>query len=409
VSDAPAILVINCGSSSVKFALYANQQPLVRFCVGAIERIGLADSRFRATDEKGDCIVNQTSAIADHQHALHLLLDMLEDHPSGLSPVVVGHRVVHGGSDHFRPQWVAPDLLRKLARLTPLAPLHLPHNLAGIAAVEAARSHLPQVVCFDTAFHQNLPRRAQLTGLPRELTDAGIHRYGFHGLSYEYVMQEMRRRHGPAVEQARIVVAHLGNGASMAAIQGGQSVATTMGFSTLGGLPMGTRSGDLDPGILLYLLMEKGLTAPQLQQLLYQQSGLLGISGLSRNMQELLAQAKSVAAAEEAVDYFCYQARKHLAALTATLGGLDRLVFTGGIGAKAPEIRARICEDLGYLGIHLDPAGNAMGASPLSSPASPVVVEAFSTDEELVIAHHVQEMLASHPMALEFVNDEIAE
>jgi acetate kinase len=249
------------------------------------------------------------------------------------------------------------------------------------------------VACFDTAFHQKLPRLTRLTGLPRSYADEGIHRYGFHGLSYEYVMAELRRRHGPAVAKERIVVAHLGNGASMAAIKDGRSVDTTMGFSTLGGLPMGTRSGDLDPGILLYLLTEKDMTAGQVQQVLYKQSGLLGVSGLSSNMQELLARSDSVAATE-AVDFFCYQARKHLAALTASLGGLDRLVFTGGIGANAPLVRAKTLEGLSYLGLDLDHGRNDRNEPIISATSSAVVVETFSTNEELMIARHVRHMFA---------------
>jgi acetate kinase len=281
-----------------------------------------------------------------------------------------------------------------LRRLIPLAPLHLPHNLAGIAAVRGIRRDLPQVACFDTAFHHSLPRLARLTGLPRSYADEGIHRYGFHGLSYEYVMAELRRRHGPAVAKERIVVAHLGNGASMAAIKDGRSVDTTMGFSTLGGLPMGTRSGDLDPGIILYLLTEKSMTAGQVQQVLYKQSGLLGVSCLSRNMQELLAHVDTEAAAAEAVEFFCYQARKHLAALTATIGGLDRLVFTGGIGANAPLVRAKTLEGLSYLGLDLDHGRNDRNESIISATSSAVVVEAFATNEELMIARHVRHMLA---------------
>jgi acetate kinase len=279
--------------------------------------------------------------------------------------------------------------------------LHLPHNLAGIAAVRQARPDLPQVACFDTAFHHGVPRLAQLTGLPRAFADEGIHRYGFHGLSYEHVMAELQRRHGPAVAKERIVIAHLGNGASMAAIGDGRSVETTMGFSTLGGLPMGTRSGDLDPGIVLYLLMEKGMTAQQMQRLLYEQSGLLGLSGLSRNMQELLSRAGAEPAAAEAVDFFCYQARKHLAALTATIGGLDRLVFTGGIGANAPAIRSKICDGLAYLGVEVDERRNAGGERAISADKTPVLVEAFPTDEELMIARHVRHVVADRPMARE--------
>jgi acetate kinase len=275
--------------------------------------------------------------------------------------------------------------------------LHQPHNLAGIAAVRRARPGLPQIACFDTAFHHDLPRLARLAALPREFYDEGIRRYGFHGLSYEYVIDALRRD-GVDVDRERIIVAHLGNGASMSAVKGGRSVETTMGFSTLAGLPMGTRCGDLDPGIVLYLLTEKGMTVERVQHLLYEESGLLGLSGLSRNMQDLLARPAEPAAIE-AVEFFCYQARRHLAALTAVLGGIDRLVFTGGIGANAPAVRAKVCTGLEYLGIALEDELNASGARLISANASRVAIEAFPTDEELMIARHVQQVLTAQPAA----------
>ncbi|VAW17390.1 Acetate kinase [hydrothermal vent metagenome] len=405
----PAILVLNCGSSSIKFALYmANRagradpesalSPLWR---GAMTRIGLTDSRFRTTDGAGTLIADEKIPIPDHDAGLRLLLARFDRLTPRIGLAAVGHRVVHGGADCDCPVMVGPALLKRLRRLIPLAPLHQPHNLAGIEAVRATRPDLPQIACFDTAFHHGLPRMAQLTGLPRALTDAGIRRYGFHGLSYEYVMGELARRHGAGVAGERIIVAHLGNGASMAAIRDGRSIDTTMGFSALGGLVMGTRSGDLDPGIVLYLVTEKSMSPQQVSHLLYEKSGLLGLSGLSRNMAELLAEPQPAAAAE-AVDYFCYQAVKHAGALAAILGGLDRLVFTGGIGANAPQIRARICESLGYLGVTIDRAGNEGGGSVISKRASGVVVEAFATDEEIVIARHVQALLAAQsPLARE--------
>jgi acetate kinase len=287
---------------------------------------------------------------------------------------------------------VTAALEARLRRLIPLAPLHQPHNLAGIAAVRGARRGLPQVACFDTAFHHTMPRLATLTGLPRALRDEGVRRYGFHGLSYEYVVDALRRA-GTDVDNERIVVAHLGNGSSMCALKGGRSIETTMGFSTLAGLPMGSRCGDLDPGIILYLLAEKGMSVERLERLLYEESGLLGVSGRSRDMQDLLACA-SEPAAVEAVEFFCYQARRHVAALTAALGGLDRLVFTGGMGANAPAVRAGICTDLAYLGIALDAERNADGARIVSAASGTVAVEAFATDEELVIARHVRDALA---------------
>ena len=387
------ILVINCGSSSVKFAVFADDAPPRRLWSGRIERIGLAVSRFVAIDASGTRAVEECDTIADHRQALEFLFGKLERNTPAASPVAVGHRVVHGGTDCDCPLLVSPSLEARLRGLAPLAPLHMPHNLAGIAAVKKIRAGIPQVACFDTAFHRHLPRLARLTGLPRRFYEQGIRRYGFHGLSYEYVIEELRARHGDAVARGRLIVAHLGNGASMSAIRDARSVETSMGFSTLSGLPMGTRSGDLDPGIVLYLITREGMTPEQVQALLYRQSGLAGVSGISRNMRELLDQSAEQAPAAEAVAFFCYRARAQLAALTAALGGLDRLVFTGGIGANAPQVRAQICNGLGYLGITLDAARNADGRRSISVPHAAVVIEAFPTDEELMIARHVQRLL----------------
>jgi acetate kinase len=383
----------------VKFALFAAEKPLTRLWSGAIERIGLANGRFHAVDAEGTTVLDETRDIADHDVALRLLLDAIEPHTSGARLAAVGHRVVHGGRECDCPVVVTAALEARLRRLIPLAPLHQPHNLAGIAAVRSARPSLPQVACFDTAFHRSLPRLATLTALPRELYEQGVRRYGFHGLSYEYVADALRRN-GADVGGERIIIAHLGNGASMCALKDGRSVETTMGFSTLAGLPMGTRCGDLDPGIILYLLAGKGMTVEHVQRLLYEESGLLGMSGLSRNMQDLLVRPTQPAAIE-AVEAFCYQARRHLAALTAALGGLDRVVFTGGIGANAPLVRAKICAGLDYLGVALDAERNAGGARVISVDGGGVAVEAFPTDEELMIARHVRQVLSVQPAARE--------
>jgi acetate kinase len=387
-----AILVINSGSSSVKYALFTAEK-LSRLWSGAIDRIGLGDSRFHAIDGSGAKLLDETEDIADHKTALKLLLDAVEQHPLGARLTAVGHRIVHGGPECDCPILVTAGLEARLRKLSPLAPMHQPHNLAGIAAVRSARRNLPQVACFDTAFHHNLPRLARLTGLPRELYEEGIRRYGFHGLSYEYITDALRRE-AVDLEHERIIIAHLGNGASMCAVKSGRSIETTMGFSTLSGLPMGTRCGDLDPGIVLYLLTEKRMRIKQVQQLLYEESGLLGLSGLSSSMEDLLGQL-SEPAAVEAVEAYCYQARRHLAALTATLGGLDRLVFTGGIGANASLIRAKICAGLEYLGIVIDPKRNADDERVISNETSWVTVEAFATDEELMIAQHVRHLLTA--------------
>jgi len=393
-----AILTLNAGSSSLKFAIFANGGKSRRLWSGAIEEIGLPGAHFRLSDARQTVVGDEMGRIDTHEVALDRLFAAIERQSDHLGLAAVGHRVAHGGPECDCPKPVTPALLAQLHRLVPLAPLHLPANIAGIEAVCAARPDLLQVACFDTSFHHGMPRLARLSGLPRAMQDAGLRRYGYHGLSYEYILGALR---GDGVDVARekIIVAHLGNGASMCAIRGGQSIETTMGFSTLAGLPMGTRSGDVDPGLLLHLLTERQMTAEELSRLLYAESGLLGLSGVSRDMKDLLARPEAEAA--EAVAYFCYHARRHLAGLTAAMGGLDRLVFTGGIGANAPQVRAAICEGLGYLGITLERGANARGARVISVPRAPVTVEARQTDEEAMIAGHVRDMLASHPVAQE--------
>ena len=392
--DRAGILAINCGSSSIKFALFdAESEEPQEVWSGAFERIGLGSSRFVVTGTCGAILIDESREAANHIAALDILLAFAEAHTSRGGLWAVGHRVVHGGDGRDGPLLVTPATEASLQRLVPLAPLHLPHNLAGILAVRLRRPDLPQVACFDTAFHHGLPKVARLTGLPRKIEEDSIRRYGFHGLSYEYVIEEIRRRDGETAAKERIIVAHLGNGASMAAIKGGRSVETTMGFSTLAGLPMGTRSGDIDPGALLYLLIEKKMTPDQLQQLLYEKSGLIGLSGVSRNMADLLGQQDTSGPAE-AIDFFCYHAQRHLASLTAPLGGVDRLVFTGGIGANSPEIRARVCAALNYLGLNLDHDRNARNERVISASDSPVLIEAFKTNEELVIARHTHAVLS---------------
>lgn len=390
MSSDQAILVLNCGSSSLKFAIFGRKASVPRLYSGAVERIGSRKSHFRVRDGSGGLVLDATEAIADHRAALARVLGVLEEPVKVPRLGAVGHRVVHGGEGCDCPLPITDALEQRLRGLIPLAPLHLPHNLAGIAAVREARPQLAQVACFDTAFHHGLPRLAQLVALPRELRESGIRRYGFHGLSYEYVVDHLRNS-GVDVQGERIIVAHLGNGASMCALRQGRSVETTMGFSTLAGLMMGTRCGDIDAGVLLYLLKERGLSVEELEMLLYERCGLLGLSGSTGDMTELLAR-QDEPAVREAVDLFCYRARHHLAALTAVLGGLDRLIFTGGIGANAPEVRARICANLGYLGVVLDDDANQAGRPTISKPGTAVTVEIVTTDEELVIARHVQRL-----------------
>jgi len=388
------ILTLNAGSSSLKFALFSAIKNPRRLWSGAIDRIGLPGAHFQLSDARKTVVMDEPGSLDSHEAALTRLLSTIASLPGTLDLVAVGHRVVHGGPECDCPKRVTPALMARLRRLTSLAPLHIPANLAGIDAVRETRPDLLQVACFDTSFHHDLPRMAKMTALPRALTESGVRRYGFHGLSYEYIM-EMLQKDGVKTGSERIIIAHLGNGASMAAMRGGRPVETTTGFSTIAGLPMGTRSGDLDPGILLYLMREERMTADEMFDLLYNQSGLLGISGLSRNMQDLLDSREDAAA--EAVNHFCYQARLHLARLTGALGGLDRVVFTGGIGENSSGVRGRICAELGYLGIGLDSAANKAGKGVISKPGAGVTVEARATDEEKMIARHVAVKLAADP------------
>lgn len=390
------ILTLNAGSSSLKFALFTASGHPKRLWSGSIDRIGLPSSHFQLSDARNTIVVDEPGALDTHRAALTRLLHAITNLPASLDLVAVGHRFVHGGPDCDCPKRVTPALIARLRRLTALAPLHVPANLAGIEAVGEARPDLPQVACFDTSFHHDLPRLARMTALPRTYAEDGVRRYGFHGLSYEYILKTLRCD-GVDTDAERIIIAHMGNGASMVALRHGQPVETSMGFSTIAGLPMGTRSGDIDPGILLHLLQNKGMKPDEVADLLYSQSGLLGISGASRNMRDLLESHEEHAA--EAVEYFCYQAQLHLARLTGALGGLSRVVFTGGIGENSAEIRGRICAGLGYLGIVLDSAANKAGHIVISKPGARVTVEARATDEEKMIARHVAAELATHPVS----------
>ncbi len=380
------ILALNAGSSSLKFALFTASAHPRRLWSGAIDRIGLPVAHFQLSDARRTVVLDEPGRLDTHEAALTRLLGAIDSLPGSLDLVAVGHRFVHGGPECDCPRRVTPALLARLRRLSSLAPLHMPPNLAGVEAVQAARPDLPQVACFDTSFHHDLPRLARMTALPRAYASDGLRRYGFHGLSYEYIMKSLRKD-GVNVDAERIVVAHLGNGASMAAIRRGEPIETSTGFSTVAGLPMGTRSGDIDPGILIHLMQEKGLEPGEVADVLYTQSGLLGLSGISQNMRALLDSHEDNAA--EAVEYFCYQAQLHLARLTGALGGLDRVVFTGGIGENSAEIRGRICAGLGYLGINLDSHANKSGDTVISKPGARVTVDARTTDEEMMIAQHV--------------------
>jgi acetate kinase len=388
------ILVINAGSSSIKVSLFAPAPdgPLLRLA-GEIEGIGV-HPRATAHDDAGKILLDQrwpaSDGPRDHDQAMAFVVEHLTAGRPGWEPAAVGHRVVHGGTRHREPVVVDPAARAYLQTLVPLAPLHEPANLAGIDAAGKAFPGIRQVACFDTAFHQGHPWVADTFALPREFYEKGLRRYGFHGLSYAYIVRAMRRL-APQAAGGRMIVAHLGNGASMCAVRGGQSIESTMSFTALDGLPMGTRCGQIDPGVLLYLLGQAGLSVGEVNDLLYKKSGLLGLSGVSPDMRDLLASEQP--AAREAVDYFVHRIVVTTGALTAALGGLEALVFTAGIGEHAAPIRARVCERLGWLGLTLDEAANARHGPRISTPASPVSAWVVPTDEERMIAIHVMETL----------------
>ncbi len=331
--------------------------------------------------------VSRRLAAADHRDAVGFLLDWLEAEPAFGSVKAVGHRVVHG-MKHAVPERVTPKLLTELRRIRPYAPDHLPREIGLIEAVRRRHPHLPQVACFDTAFHRTMPQVAKWLPIPRRYAAKGVERYGFHGLSFAYLMEELSRI-DPGAGSGRVILAHLGNGASLAAVRDGQSIDTSMGFTPTGGLVMSTRSGDLDPGLAYYLARTEQMTAARFQRMVTRQSGLLGVSGLSSDLRDLCAREASDVAAAEAVELFCYQVRKWIGSFAAALGGLDTLVFTAGIGENAPEIRKRICDGLAFLGITLHQQRNARNAPVVSRPGSPVTVRVIRTDEQLMIARSV--------------------
>ena len=392
-----AILALNAGSSSIKFSLYDTTNGISSHSLlyqGAVDGIG-GDPHFLVQDTTGRKLVDEqlkTKATTQpgHEEALGVLLDWVERQETGLTLIAVGHRVVHGGTLFLAPVLVDSQVINQLESLVPLAPLHQPHNLAAIRSIATINPNVPQVACFDTAFHCTQPPIAQAFALPRDLTDQGIKRYGFHGLSYEYIASVLPDYVDYRAD-GRVIVAHLGNGASMCALQGRKSLATTMGFTALDGLPMGTRCGSIDPGVILYLLSELHMDAPGITDLLYHRSGLLGVSGQSSDMRELLTSNSPRAA--EAVDLFVYHIQRELGSLAAALGGLDVLVFTAGIGEHAAPIRARVCQDLQWLGVQVDETANRSGGPKISSDSSAVSVWVIPTDEDLMIARHTSNVI----------------
>ncbi len=390
------ISVVNSGSSSIKFSVFDNVEAETLRLVfgGQVEGIGVAP-RFKAKNERGETIEEkgwENSPDVNHESLMTFIIGWIRENRRrlGLALMGVGHRVVHGGEAYSSPVRVDDTVLEALEKFIPLAPLHQPHNLSPIRTIMKLGSEIPQVACFDTAFHRTNPPVAQLFALPRRLTEEGIRRYGFHGLSYEYIARRMRVL-TPELAKGRVVVAHLGSGASMCALHNGQSIASTMGFSAMDGLPMGTRPGNLDPGVVLYLMQQKGLTPDEVSDLFYRRSGLLGVSGISNDMRVLLESDDPQAG--EAIDLFVYRIQRALGSLAAALGGLDALVFTAGVGENAPAIRARVCEAARWLGLQLDPAANQEGQAKISHQDSPVEAWVIPTNEELMIATHTRDLL----------------
>ena len=386
-----SVLAINGGSSSIKFAVYHAGTLPKSSLSGKLDRIGRDGTTlsWRATD--GASREGHTE-VADDKPATDLLIDWLEAREEFAGVSAVGHRVVHGMA-HSEPERITPDVLDELHRATTYAPDHLPREIELIEAFRERHPHLPQVACFDTSFHAKMPRVATLLPIPRRYQVKGVQRYGFHGLSFAYLIEELARVAGRAAARGRVILAHLGNGASLAAVQEGASIDTSMGFTPAAGLVMGTRTGDLDPGLVSFLAHTEQMTAPQFHQMINHESGLLGVSEISADMRDLLAREADDVRAREAVALFCYQAKKWVGAFAAALGGLDTLVFSAGIGEQSASIRARICEGLGFLGIELHDGRNAEHAAVISADAGRVTVRVIRTNEELMIARSVSRVL----------------
>ena len=384
-----AILVLNAGSSSLKFTefLIKGDGALEAVVSGNLEEL-YGNARFRAKDANGKVVGEHTweeNAAPQHTGALEFLFQWLLAQAGDTNLIAVGHRVVHGGSRYAAPVRVDAAILETLAEFVPLAPLHQPHNLLPIGVIAEKRPDIVQVACFDTAFHQTAPPLAQAFALPASITERGVRRYGFHGLSYEYIASVLAQ-HDARAAAGKTVVLHLGNGASMCAMQGGKSVASTMGFTAVDGLPMGTRSGNLDPGVVLYFIQELKMDAAAIESLLYKKSGLLGVSGISSDMRELLESTDP--RAKLAIDLFVYRISRELGSLAAALGGLDAIVFTAGIGERAAAIREAVCRQAEWLGVALDTAANAAGGPRIGTASSRVAAWVIPTNEELMIARH---------------------
>jgi acetate kinase len=389
----PRILTINGGSSSIKFALFEAGDSLRRILEGGIERIGSPEATLRVKGLDGPDNFSRLVTAPDHTAAVDALMDWIEKRSRRNALAAVGHRVVHGGPKYYEPQPITGKMVTELKLLSPFDPDHMPEEILLTEAFHRRFPELPQVACFDTAFHHDMPRVAQLLPIPRRYEAQGLRRYGFHGLSYAFLIEELARVAGPEAARGRVILAHLGNGASLAALRDGKSVDTSMSFTPTAGVPMSTRSGDLDPGLVWYLARTEKMGAKQFNEMVNFQSGLLGVSETSSDMRDLLEQEKQDVRAAEAVALFCYQVKKWIGAFAAATGGLDTLVFAGGIGENAPTVRARICDGLGFLGIELEEKQNAANEGVISGPASRVAVRVIRTDEELMIAKMVCRVL----------------
>lgn len=394
-SHAASILTINGGSSTLRFALFLTGDAPVRELSGLIDQIGSPHGSFmsiQALDGRED---RWTISAPDHVACLDPIMECLKDRLIREPLMAIGHRIVHGGRNFREPQRVTPMVMDELQRLSPYDPEHLPAEIALLKECTRRYSDLPQIVCFDTAFHRDMPRVARLLAIPRRYEQLGIQRYGFHGLSYAFLMKELARIGKPGEPKGRVILAHLGNGASMAAVKNGKAVDTTMSFTSTSGMPMSRRSGDLDPGLVSYLARTEGMGAEQFHRMVNTESGLLGVSEMSSDMRDLLKEERNDPRSAEAVALFCYQAKKTIGSLAAALGGLDTLVFSAGIGEHSPVIRARICDGLDFLGIALDDVRNEANAPVISNEGSPVTVRVMHTDEEREIAESVVQLLGT--------------
>jgi acetate kinase len=393
MSTASRILTVNGGSSTIKFAVFTSEHPPERILSGQVENIGPSGATLSAKDPAASQSYRVALSASDHRQAAGALIDWIAEWTGNGHFAAIGHRVVHGGVTLDEHQVVTPGLMHELCRTQPLDLAHLPREIALIEAFHERFPGITQVACFDTAFHSGLPRIAKLLPIPRHYTDAGVRRLGFHGLSYMYLTGELRRVAGAAAD-GRVILAHLGSGASMAALFQGRPVDTSMAFTPTAGLVMGTRPGDLDPGLLVYMMRTEKLTPEQMDDFVSHRCGLTGVSDGISDMRELIARRAADSKAAEAVDLFCYQAKKWIGAYAAVLGGLETLVFSGGIGERSPEARAGICEGLDFLGLHIDAALNSASAAVISTPDSRVVVRVIPTDEELMVANIVFDLIA---------------